>query len=543
MFSSKKNHEWISERLSLLKHKVPERELMMVMEAVREPLVLLDSELRVELANQSFFEAFRVAPHGERGQKIFDMVDGQWDNARLRELLEGILLGQIQTESFELERLCPTGERRSLLVSAYRLNRGGKRSTRVLLTFRELSEGHKAGEAADEAEGRLSEAEERVAELEAALEKEGLECQRAAKEAQELRDDILRAEERVVRLERANSELEGKVAELQAFRQKAGKASKGLKEAEDKISTLEGDNEKLRKSLEGLKKSEEGFRKEAGNLKKAEERIAELKAANQELKKDVDSLREAEEAGLKMLDKLKEAEGRIAELEEALERETADKCKAQEALAGLEEAHGRLQAEVAESKKAERQHHEAQRELARKLDELASADTLTNVYNRGYFVEKLEEAFQGALRSGLDLSLMILDLDDFKTVNETHGYQAGDAYLQALADLVARSVRPTDVVARYGGDNLALVLPLTPSEGARVVAKRIQMAVTTLEFHHEEDVISCTASMGVASCCPRSMESADDFLKAAERALYTARRAGRNKVAVWPDEEVLSPPE
>lgn len=170
------------------------------------------------------------------------------------------------------------------------------------------------------------------------------------------------------------------------------------------------------------------------------------------------------------------------------------------------------------------------KEIEFRLEELATTDPLTGLYNRNYFTSKLEEEFQRAVRYDYPLSLMILDIDYFKSVNDTYGHNAGDAYLRALSELVSNTVRRVDTTARYGGEELVVILPHTKHEDAMVVAERLRQKVEDLMVHFDGNNISRTVSIGVTTHPEVGAEDADDLLKVADSALYVAKGKGRNFV-------------
>ncbi len=156
-------------------------------------------------------------------------------------------------------------------------------------------------------------------------------------------------------------------------------------------------------------------------------------------------------------------------------------------------------------------------------------DALTNLANRRVFDERLRQHLNECDRSDQVLSLILADLDNFKSINDTHGHAAGDRVLAAVAVAAKRVVRNIDLCARYGGEELAILLPQTPLERAHEVAERLR---TTLESSRVEiggHVLAVTASFGVASY-PTSTGSHDSLFSAADKALYEAKHAGRNCV-------------
>lgn len=173
------------------------------------------------------------------------------------------------------------------------------------------------------------------------------------------------------------------------------------------------------------------------------------------------------------------------------------------------------------------------KELEQKLEALATTDFLTKLYNRAHFNAKLEEEFHRAERYQTPLSLMLLDIDNFKSVNDTYSHQGGDAYLEALAGLVVSSIREVDIAARYGGEELTIILPNTDTEDAMVLAERLRSMVEGFEVPFGGRTIHRTISIGVSTHTAGRMKTLDEFLAAADTALYAAKRGGRNRVALY----------
>lgn len=173
------------------------------------------------------------------------------------------------------------------------------------------------------------------------------------------------------------------------------------------------------------------------------------------------------------------------------------------------------------------------KELENTLQTLATTDGLTKLHNRLYFTAKLEEEFRRTERYKAPLSLMLLDIDNFKSINDTYGHQAGDAYLRALGSLVTDSIRLVDTAARYGGEEIAIVLPHTGSEAAVVMAERIRSVVEAFELVHAGKKVHTTISIGVATHMPGSARTTDEFLTETDNALYAAKRGGRNLVVLY----------
>lgn len=169
-------------------------------------------------------------------------------------------------------------------------------------------------------------------------------------------------------------------------------------------------------------------------------------------------------------------------------------------------------------------------EASRRLYESAMNDPLTGVHNRRYLDEHLRSEFAFAARHGSALSLLIVDADHFKRVNDTWGHPAGDAVLRALAVQLQRSVRAEDLVARFGGEEFAVLTRGITGEGAVVLAERIRRSVEGAPVLFEGQRISLTVSVGVVTMeRNRGFASPEALLEAADGALYRAKQGGRNR--------------
>jgi len=162
-----------------------------------------------------------------------------------------------------------------------------------------------------------------------------------------------------------------------------------------------------------------------------------------------------------------------------------------------------------------------------RLEELSFKDPLTGVYNRRYFALRIEEEARRHARFGEPLSLVLLDLDRFKSINDELGHRAGDDTLREAAQLIVASSRSFSVVTRYGGDEFAVLLVNTPKAGAVKYAQRIKDVVERHRFVHGP----LTASVGIAAL-PEDVTQSDDLVPAADRALYAAKRSGRNLIEI-----------
>ncbi len=168
------------------------------------------------------------------------------------------------------------------------------------------------------------------------------------------------------------------------------------------------------------------------------------------------------------------------------------------------------------------------------LKQQALSDRLTGLSNRAGFEQQSQTLWVDAQAAGQPLSLLMIDLDKFKSINDTYGHPAGDEVLRAVGKIVRGAARPQDLAARYGGEELTLVLPDTPREIAAIIAESVRKAVQAKPIQHGGTAIPVTASIGVASWEPASpLKTLSHVLKAADLALYNAKHTGRNRVRVF----------
>jgi len=177
------------------------------------------------------------------------------------------------------------------------------------------------------------------------------------------------------------------------------------------------------------------------------------------------------------------------------------------------------------------------RTLTRRHERIAQealTDPLTGLWNRRHMAETLDREVARALRFGHEISLIILDVDDFKRINDRLGHPQGDVVLETVADLVLDATRDIDVAARYGGDELALILVETGSEGATILAERLRERVRDTEVPlRDGGTMGVTISVGVATI-PDSAEDLESLVDGADRALLRAKRSGKNQIRTAP---------
>ncbi len=198
----------------------------------------------------------------------------------------------------------------------------------------------------------------------------------------------------------------------------------------------------------------------------------------------------------------------------------------------LQDENQRMQARVNE----ELEQHVRERTLEleranRKLEELSTTDGLTGLKNRRHFNEVFALECKRTSRSGDTLSVILIDIDHFKNLNDSYGHLLGDECIKAVADAIAKAAfRQTDTKCRYGGEEFVVLMPSTPAEGALRVAGNIQEAIRALEIPHQGKKLAVTASLGVATVASEHEDAVRDVLAQADQALYQAKASGRNAV-------------
>jgi len=179
--------------------------------------------------------------------------------------------------------------------------------------------------------------------------------------------------------------------------------------------------------------------------------------------------------------------------------------------------------------------------LFKEMERLSITDPLTGLFNRRYFYDALEKEIERVKRYKSSFSIVLLDIDDFKRVNDEYGHLAGDRVLQILADILRRTLRKVDIIARYGGEEFILLLPNTEKSEAELIANRIREEVskTVFECRSEsgvEVICSITISGGITSC-PDDFIELDKLLNASDRAMYEAKSLGKNRIVLFHREQ------
>jgi diguanylate cyclase (GGDEF)-like protein len=168
----------------------------------------------------------------------------------------------------------------------------------------------------------------------------------------------------------------------------------------------------------------------------------------------------------------------------------------------------------------------------RRLEHLATTDSLTGLYNRRYFRTRMEDEFARSKRYGSPLCCMMLDIDDFKAINDTYGHLQGDSVLRELSDRILKTVRASDIVARYGGEELIVILPQTTMDGATIYAERLLEKISAESYAGLPSDQKVTVSIGIAMMDVKTCETTNDLIQSADTALYHAKHQGKNRIIV-----------
>ncbi len=173
---------------------------------------------------------------------------------------------------------------------------------------------------------------------------------------------------------------------------------------------------------------------------------------------------------------------------------------------------------------------EAEQILLKEMHQMANYDAVTGIYNKHVFEKRLAEEFSFAKRKGIQLSLLMIDIDFFKKVNDTHGHMAGDYILQGVANRIQNALRGEDILARYGGEEFVVIMRGTDIKGAAIIAERVRRLVEAKPFAFEKKRIPVTISIGVATLAAGNMDKPQELLAQSDARMYQSKKNGRNRV-------------
>ena len=161
---------------------------------------------------------------------------------------------------------------------------------------------------------------------------------------------------------------------------------------------------------------------------------------------------------------------------------------------------------------------------------MANYDAVTGVLNKHVFIRRLKEEFSYSKRKEWGMSLLMIDIDFFKKVNDTHGHMAGDYVLGGVAQRIQEAIRDEDILARYGGEEFAVILRGIDAKGAAKLAERVRNLVAAKPFTFEKNAIPVTISIGVATFIGENFKNTDELIARADACLYKSKEDGRNRV-------------
>ncbi|MDR3200565.1 MAG: GGDEF domain-containing protein [Spirochaetales bacterium] len=168
-------------------------------------------------------------------------------------------------------------------------------------------------------------------------------------------------------------------------------------------------------------------------------------------------------------------------------------------------------------------------------------DLKTGLFNHAYFMRRLEEELFRGRRYKTETALLLMDIDFFKRLNDTHGHLAGDAVLQAMAKIMKGRLRTEDVLSRFGGEEFTLLLPATPTPTALEIAERLRKAVENMKVPYGDKVLFVTVSIGCAVSGPSDLLPPPEILRIADESLYKSKENGRNRVTLYEQQDAHTP--
>lgn len=168
------------------------------------------------------------------------------------------------------------------------------------------------------------------------------------------------------------------------------------------------------------------------------------------------------------------------------------------------------------------------------IQRIAALDSLTGIYNRRFGMERLHEEYTRVIRQDLPLSLLMMDIDHFKSINDTYGHRAGDRALKLVVKVMKSVMREGDILCRYGGEEFMAILPGADCDNAQEVAERIRRRISDTHLEHGDQIIPITISIGMASWPEHQVENEQQLIERADQTLYMAKESGRNRVVLAP---------
>ncbi|MGD8293114.1 MAG: GGDEF domain-containing protein, partial [Desulfobacterales bacterium] len=208
--------------------------------------------------------------------------------------------------------------------------------------------------------------------------------------------------------------------------------------------------------------------------------------------------------------------------------------EANQELGKLNLSYEQLTVELKQAKEKAENYAQELKTANERLRDLAFKDGLTDLYNHRYFQDSLDHELSRAQRYKKPFSLIMVDLDHFKKINDQYGHPVGDIVLKEVSKTIKKTIRDCDIAARYGGEEFAIILPETELKGVSMVAERLRKSVEALEIEINDDCIEATISVGVTSYfISQGQKQKSEIISEADMALYNSKNTGRNKTSVY----------
>ena len=429
-----------------------------IINTVREPLIVLDQDLRVVTASRSFYEFFKVKPEETEGQLIYNLGNDQWDIPKLRELLETILPQKTTFDNYEVEHYFATIGRRIMLLNARQIQRALGKERVILLAIEDITERKEAEQMLKESERHLDQVLQFFPDPMLVIDRHG----------------------KVTTWNRDMEDLTGVKAENMLGKGDYEYALPFYGERRPILIDLAMEpNDKIEGRYDVIRRH--------NNTISGEAYMPHLGTGNTFISGRAEALYNSQ--------------GEIIGAIESI-RDITERKQAQEALEQSE----------------------------KRYRELSIIDNLTQLYNSMHFYQQLKMEIDRANRYKQPLTLLLLDLDDFKQLNDAYGHIEGDLVLSRVGQMIKRCMRQTDSAYRYGGEEFTILLPMSTGEDGAVMAERIRT-----EFKKEifppvsgKEDIHMTVSIGLAQYKPQ--EEMKAFVHRVDQLMYQAKKNGKDRV-------------
>jgi diguanylate cyclase (GGDEF)-like protein len=176
---------------------------------------------------------------------------------------------------------------------------------------------------------------------------------------------------------------------------------------------------------------------------------------------------------------------------------------------------------------------EIRRNAERQLEMIATTDVLTGLFNRRYFFELAEISFEALSQTNSNCSVLMMDIDHFKVINDHYGHSSGDQVLKELGTYFLNNARNTDIIARYGGEEFIMLMPNTDTHAAKLVAERYRYEINKLRIALNGSLITPSISIGITNAKWEQQMTLEQIIHQADQALYSAKKHGRNQCVIW----------